>query len=145
MLVVDTNILVYAADRDAQWHAPCNAWIEQQRRQAAPWYLTWGIAYEFLRVATHPRVFRKPWPITDAWRFIETILAAPSANVLLPTQRHAQVLRQTLEELPHLCGNVVHDAHTAVLMREHGIRQIVTRDTDFHKFPFLAVVDPLAD
>ena len=38
----------------------------------------------------------------------------------------------------------IHDAHTAILMREHGIRRIVTRDADFHRFPFLEVVDPLA-
>jgi predicted nucleic acid-binding protein len=35
------------------------------------------------------------------------------------------------------------DAHTAILMREHG-RTIYTRDTDFHRFPFLDVIDPLA-
>jgi hypothetical protein len=28
-------------------------------------------------------------------------------------------------------------------MREHGIRRIITRDTDFHRFPFLEPVDPL--
>jgi predicted nucleic acid-binding protein len=28
-------------------------------------------------------------------------------------------------------------------MREHGIARIVTRDTDFHRFGFLEVVDPL--
>ncbi len=34
--------------------------------------------------------------------------------------------------------------HTAVLMREHGVRVIYTRDTDFHRFPFLEVRDPMA-
>ena len=28
-------------------------------------------------------------------------------------------------------------------MREHGIRSIMTRDTDFHRFKFLEVFDPL--
>ena len=36
-----------------------------------------------------------------------------------------------------------HDAHTAILMREHGIKRIYTRDTDFHRFPFLESVHPL--
>lgn len=36
----------------------------------------------------------------------------------------------------------MHVAHTAVLMREHGIERIFTRDTDFHRFPFLETVDP---
>lgn len=28
-------------------------------------------------------------------------------------------------------------------VREHGIARIVTRDTDFHRFSFLEIVDPL--
>jgi len=31
----------------------------------------------------------------------------------------------------------------AILMREHGISRIVTRDTGVHRFPYLEVVDPL--
>jgi hypothetical protein len=46
-------------------------------------------------------------------------------------------------ELPHLAGNLLHEAHTAILMREHGIRRICTRDMDFHQFGFLEVIDPL--
>jgi predicted nucleic acid-binding protein len=43
-----------------------------------------------------------------------------------------------------LRGNILHDAHTAALMREHGIKEIYTRDMDFHRFPFLTVLDPTA-
>lgn len=46
--------------------------------------------------------------------------------------------------LVNIAGNLVHDTHTAILMREHGIRRIYTRDTDFHRFPFLEPIDPLA-
>ena len=68
-----------------------------------------------------------------------------SHSGLLPgTGRHAEVAAQTLQEVPAMRGNLLHDAHTAILMREHGIRRIYTRDTDFHRFPFLEVVDPLA-
>jgi uncharacterized protein len=42
-----------------------------------------------------------------------------------------------------LRGNLLHDTHTVVLMREHGIRRIYTRDQDFHRFPFIEVLDPL--
>lgn len=47
-------------------------------------------------------------------------------------------------EVRDVRGNRVHDAHTAILIREHGIREIYTRDTDFHRFSFLRVVDHLA-
>jgi predicted nucleic acid-binding protein len=53
------------------------------------------------------------------------------------------VLADIVAEVPGLSGNIVHDTQTATLMREHGIRRICTRDTDFHRFPFLEPIDPL--
>jgi predicted nucleic acid-binding protein len=50
-----------------------------------------------------------------------------------------------IAEVSHAAGNLMHDVHTAVLMREHGIRRICTRDTDFYGFPFLEVIDPLRE
>lgn len=143
MLLVDTNVLVYAADEDSQFHAACRKWLEHQRARADAWYTTWHILYEFLRVTTHPRVMRRPWNISAGWQFVSALIASPGLDVLIPTQRHAEVAGQVIAELPHLAGNLMHDAHTAILMREHGIRRICTRDTDFHRFTFLEVIDPL--
>ena len=143
MLVVDTNILVYAADRRSPFHTACYEWLEDRRRRPDAWYTTWPIVYEFLRVITHPRVLRQPWSVTDAWKFIVALLASPGLDVLNQTERHADTAAQVFAELPDLAGNVLHDTHTAILMREHGISRICTRDTDFHRFPFLAVVDPI--
>lgn len=142
MFVVDTNVLVYAADRASPIHEICRQRLEGWRRQAAAWYLTWGVVYEFLRVITHPRVLRDPWQLTEAWRFVDALLASPSLGLLVPTERHAAVAREVLTGVPHLSGNLLYDAKTAVLMREHGIRRIYTRDTDFHRFPFLEPIDP---
>lgn len=143
MLVVDTNVLVYAADADSPFHLPCRSWLDRQRARADGWYTTWPILYEFLRVTTHLRVFRQPWHLPQAWSFVAALLASPGLDILSPTLRHAEVAAAVLAELPELAGNLLHDAHTAILMREHGIRQICTRDSDFHRFPFLRVIDPL--
>ena len=143
MFVVDTNILLYAVDRDSPEHAVCRAYLQKWRRRPDPWHLTWGIIYEFLRVATHPNVFRKPLSLDQAWSFIEAILAAPGVSVLEATENHARIAAEVFEEVPGIRGNLVFDAHTAVLMREHGIRTIYTRDADFSRFPFIEVVDPL--
>ena len=143
MLAVDTNLLVYAADADSQFHALCRDWLERQRARPDAWYTTWPILYEFLRVTTHPRVMRQPWSAPAAWEFVAALLASPGLGVLVPTQRHADVAQGVILELPHLAGNLLQDAHTAILMREHGIGRICTRDADFSRFPFLEVVDPL--
>lgn len=143
MFVVDTNILVYAADEDAPAHEVCRKLLEQWRCQPAVWYTTWGVVYEFLRIVTHPRVLRMPWTSSKAWSFVNAMLGSTALSLLVETDRHAAVVEQVLQEVPHIGGNLMHDAHTAVLMREHGIRQIYTRDTDFHRFPFVEVIDPL--
>jgi toxin-antitoxin system PIN domain toxin len=143
-LAVDTNVLVYASNRSATEHAPCLSLVERCRVGPLPWFLSWNIIYEYLRVVTHPRVLPNPWPASAAWSFVEALLASPSLTLLGETERHGEVVRATVVELPFLAGNLLHDAHTAVLMREHGVRRIATRDADFHRFPFLEVVDPLS-
>ena len=143
MFVVDTNILLYAVDKSSPVHAPCRRRLLEWRRQSAPWFLTWGIVYEFLRVATHPRVFRHPLRVEQAWRYIESLLDSSSLSVLAEGERHREMLARILKELPEISGNVLHDAHIAAIMLENGIHVIYTRDRDFHTFPFLEVRDPL--
>ena len=75
--------------------------------------------------------------------FVGAVLASPSVHVMTETSRHMEVLAEIVDEVALLAGNLYHDAHTAALMRENGLRSIVTRDTDFHRFPFLEVIDPL--
>ena len=142
MLVVDTNILVYAADADSAWHQVSRNWLDRQRSRPDAWYITWPILYEFLRVTTHKRVMKRPWSVTQAWSFVSALLASPGLGVLTATPRHADVAAEVFREVPKLSGNLLHDTHTAILMREHGLRTICTRDTDFERFPFLEIVEP---
>lgn len=143
MFVVDTNVLIYAADRDSAEHGACRALVERCQSRSAPWYLTWGIVYEFLRVTTHPAVFRRPFSVRDAWSFLDAVFASPGFGMLVETERHLHVAQEVFAEVPRLAGNVVFDVHTAVLMRENGVRAIYTNDTDFRRFPFVEVLDPL--
>jgi uncharacterized protein len=143
VFVVDTNVLVYAADTSSPEHRRCRALLERWRTSSAAWFLTWGIGYEFLRVVTHPRVLRRPWSAGAATSFLDAVAAAPGLAMLVPTERHRDVLRDLVREVPGLAGNLWHDVETATLMREHGISRICTRDTDFHRFPFLEAIDPM--
>lgn len=143
MFVVDTNVLIYAAETNFVEHERCRQRLLEWREQTGAWYSTWGIFYEFLRVVTHPRVFSRPWNLGDAWAFLDALLVAPGFDLLVETDRHHAVASEVFRGSPHLAGNVLHDARTAVLMKEHGIHRIYTRDTDFHRFPFIEVLDPL--
>ena len=143
MFVVDTNIFLYAANKNAAEHEICREFILQCRQEATPWHITWGIVYEFLRVATHPRVFPNPMDISQAWQFIQSILASQSLSVLVETERHPVIAPLVFKSTSFIYGNIVFDTHTAIIMKEHGIKRIYTRDNDFHKFSFLEVIDPL--
>ncbi|HUO83915.1 MAG TPA: TA system VapC family ribonuclease toxin [Thermoanaerobaculia bacterium] len=144
MSVVDTNVLVYAANSSYRHeHGPCRSLLQRLGVSPTAWFLTWPILYEFLRVTTHPRVLEKPLSASEAVKFIDALLQSPSCMILSPTSRHPDVLRELVAEMPWLAGNLLHDVHTAVLMREHGVRRIFTRDSDFSRFPFVQVVDPL--
>jgi toxin-antitoxin system PIN domain toxin len=143
MVVVDTNVLVYASRVDSPFHLPCLEVIERLRSQQGAWFATWSIVYEFVRVVTHRGSTTRPWALGAAWDFVEALFEAPGFAVLAPTARHVAVAGEVFRELPDLSGRIVHDAHVAILMREHGIRRIYTRDVDFHRFPFVEPVDPV--
>ena len=142
MMVFDTNVVVHAARTDSEFHIPCRQRIIEAGAGTSAVFLTWNVCYEFLRVITHPRIYSNAWSAEDGSRFLAMLLASPSFGLLLPTDNHLRTLVQVSSELPGTRGNVVHDMHTAVLMREHGINQICTLDSDFRRFPFVEVVDP---
>ena len=75
MLVFDTNVLVYAADADSPFHAPCRDRVSRARLDASPAFVTWGICYEFLRVTTHARA-----PVSDFRRFAFLTVLDPLAE-----------------------------------------------------------------
>ncbi|MYA60705.1 MAG: type II toxin-antitoxin system VapC family toxin, partial [Chloroflexi bacterium] len=125
-MVLDTNVLVCAAKGDSEFHNACKELLDRLIDNPSPNYLTWGIAYEFVRVVTHPRVYEVPWNPVNALSFIDNLLDTGNFFLLTETDRHLEVFSRTLEQLPGIKGSILHDVHTAVLMREHGIREICT-------------------
>lgn len=141
--VIDTNLLLYAANRDCPEHAAARAFLATVRTAPGVWYATEGIGYEFLRVATHPRVFAKPLAAAEALGFWDALLAWPNIALLAAGPRHWKVLGAVLATQHAPAGNLFFDLRTVALMREHGIRTIHTADADFHRFKDIEVINPL--
>lgn len=144
MFLVDTNLLLYAANCGAREHQAARRHLETWRQGGESWMATWSIFYEFLRVATHASVFQRPLSIAEAWEFLRHLLACPSFLLLEETPRHAAVVSELILLYPDVRGNHAHDFHIAALMYEHAVREIRTADADFHRFGFLTVVNPVA-
>ncbi len=141
--VIDTNILLYAANRNAEEHGPAVAFLNEVGTGPEPWYLTEGILYEFLRVTTHPKVFDRPLIWSEAMRFLAPFLRSPNFQILQAGEKHWDLLRHVLSEVSHPAGNLFFDIRTVVLMRENGVREIYSADTDFLQFSDLRVINPL--
>src|SRR5207302_10501732 len=97
--MVDTNVLLYAANRGCAEHLRASAFIERLIAEATPWCLTWPIVYEFLRVATHRRAPRTtPLTASQAVDFIFRLVEAANISFLGPTDRHQSVLETVVKE-----------------------------------------------
>ncbi len=109
----------------------CPRTLERLRSSPVPWFLTWGIVFEFLRLASDPRVYHRRWAAPIAHAFLEALLRSPSARLLIPTARPAEILAASIADVPEARGTLLRDLHAAYLMREHGVGRIVTRDRGF--------------
>ncbi len=143
-ILVDTNILIHSVNAASAEHRPARRFL-QDLRSGSGFCLSWSIVYECLRVVTHPRVFARPLAPADAIAFVRVLIEDPRVDILRETARHARVLERVLSQIPAIRGNLYHDVHIAAIMLEHGIGTIATRDRHFRLFPFIEVVDPLAD
>ena len=142
MVAVDASVLAYALNRFAPEHPRASTVVDELVNGDAPWALPWPAIYEFLNVVTHPHVVVRPLGHADAWGFIERLLASPSARALGPTERHATVLAELLGVESRPQGALM-GLETAVILREHGVRELLSSDRAMRRFAFLSVRDPL--
>ena len=141
MKAVDTNILVYARRSETPRHSTALQVLGALATGRDLWVLPWPCIYEFLRVVTHPKVFRPPTAIDEAWRALENLLESPSVVLVREGDRHREILGDLLRNC-HLTGNLLHGAHIAALLIEHGVGEIITGDEDFRRFRNLKVTNP---
>lgn len=143
MIALDTNILVYARRAETPFHRQSKRLLADLAEGSRPWALAWPCIYEFLRVVTHPRVFDPPTDLDLALQDLDSLMESPSLVLLGEGPAHDAAMRQALTSA-QARGNLVHDAHIAALLVEHGVRELWTADRDFSRFPNIRVRDPFA-
>lgn len=141
MILLDTNLLVYAHVDSFAEHDAARRWLDGRLNGPEQIGFPWASLIAFLRLVTNPRVFPRPESIAEAWHQVEEWLANDNAWIPQPTERHVEVIARQLS-LPGIYGGLVHDAHLAALAIEHGL-ELCTTDGDFARFPGLRWKNPL--
>ena len=133
MIAVDTNILVYADREESPFHNTALRAVRQLAEGDEAWAIPIFCVGEFLRVVSHDRLFDPPTPASDAVESMASLLASPSARLLVPGDRYLSLLRSLIAE-SKVQGNLVFDAQIAAVCLEHGATTLLTEDRDFARF-----------
>lgn len=140
-MIVDANILLHAANRDAPLHVPANRWLTDSLNGAVRIGLPWLSLGAFLRIATHPRAMPDPFSPDQAMDVVDAWLQMPAAWVPEPSDGYPALLSAFVRR-HGITGNLIPDAFLATLAAEHGVA-VASTDTDFARWPEIGWVNPL--
>ncbi len=133
MIAVDTNILVYCHREEMAEHGAARSRLGELIEGEIPWSLPIFCIGEFVRIVTHPRVFRPPSSLEQALGFVEHLLGSPTARLLAPGAEYPALFGKVCRRAG-VRGNLAFDAQIAATCLEHGIREILSNDRDFARF-----------
>ena len=94
--LVDTNVLIYATDRDSAFHQQSRDWLTSTLSGEGTVGFAWVAILGFVRIVTNPRIMRIPTTAEFALNVVDDWLTQSGAVVVTPTPNHVSVLRQLL-------------------------------------------------
>lgn len=142
MIVPDVNVLVYAFKEVAAHHSAYRGWLLATVDGDEELGLLEPVLAGFVRIVTHPKVFARPTPTTDALAFVEALRGAPGSRDLRATDASWSRLAALAAQDRALRGNLLPDAFLASVALAHG-GEVATSDRGFARFPGLRWFDPL--
>jgi toxin-antitoxin system PIN domain toxin len=141
MILVDTNILIYAEDKLSLLHEEARQWWDTQLSEESPVCLCWSILSSFIRISTNRQIFIMPLTMKQAIARVKSWIDQPCVRLINPTESHWEIFQSMLLD-GQAKANLVADAHLAALAVEHGCT-LYSTDSDFSRFPRLKWKNPL--
>lgn len=135
MQLIDVNVLIYAFRKDLPQFGRYTSWLEKIINGDQAFGIPDVVLSGFLRIVTHPRIFKSPSPIDEALKFADQLRASVSFVSIIPGPRHWNIFAE-LCKTAGVRGNLVPDAYLAALAIESGCEWITT-DRDYSRFPGL--------
>ena len=140
---IDANILLYAANASCEENADAVRFLEECALRGEVMCLAWPTVMAFLRISTHPGIFPSPLTWKQAAGYIDALTALPHVRVLSELDGFWKVFRQVADEvLPR--GNLLPDTQVAAILKQNGVLTLYTNDSDFKRFDFLDLRNPLS-
>ncbi len=141
MRLLDVNILAHAHREDSERHREIRKWLEWALDQPEGVAVSELVLSGCLRVVTHPKVFKKPTPLSVALDFVESFRKLESVRILAPGEKHWPLFTSLCRKA-EARGNLIPDAYHAALAMETGC-EWVTLDRGFARFAGLKLLHPL--
>jgi uncharacterized protein len=138
---IDVNVLLYASNVDAPQQAEAIRFLRDVAERKELIGIPYPVALGYLRIATHPRIFPHPLTPEEALSNLGSLAALPNVRFLSEREGFFEDYREMTASISAR-GNLVPDAHTATILRQHDIHVLYTADRDFRRFAFLDVRDP---
>lgn len=142
MVLPDVNVLVYAHREETAHHDLCRNWLEDVVNGEEAYGISDLVLSGFVRVVTHPKVFKRPSRMDDALTFAAQLRDQSSCVHIEAGPRHWDIFKRLCAEAG-VKGNLVPDAYLAAMAIESGCEWIST-DQDFSRFKGLRWRHPVA-
>lgn len=139
---IDANLLLYASNSGCREHAAARAFVMERVTDPDLFCLTWPTIFAYLRIATHPSIFERPLSPEAAWSNLRQLMNLPRACLIGEQEDFLSHYEMATMGVV-VRGNLVPDAHLAAILHQHGVNRLYSADTDFLKFRFLEVVNPI--
>jgi toxin-antitoxin system PIN domain toxin len=143
MKSLDTNILLYAINKDCPEHEACSDLVRHALGEPESWIIADQVWFELYRLLRNPAVLSQPLSAPDAAASVAWYRNKSGwVHCAWETSMIGQL--EGLWKEDSFPARRSFDLVLAITLKNNGVKQFYTRNTkDFEVFDFFAVVNPL--
>lgn len=138
---LDINVLVYSVNTQAPLYDKAKQFLEACASSSELCVLSWETLYGFIRITTHPSIFKNPLDPERALENVRSLVSLPHVTCVSADEKSWNIFEKMRTSFK-LRGNIVPDVVIASILEAHGVKKLYTNDRDFWKFPYLKPVNP---
>jgi len=141
-VLVDTNILVYATNKNSIFHQKAKSFLEKE----LPSYslcLSLQNLIEFYAIITNPKKIEKPLSQNQAILVIQKFIESDYFQIIAPKDKTIFLLLNFLKRYK-VKSLEIYDLHLAATMKDNNISIIYTADTNIFKKLGFRAINPLS-